>query len=368
MLTMSVLRKVAREHGLVCLLHEKPFAGVNGSGKHNNWSLSTDAGRNLLSPKRTVHENLEFLTIVTAVVRALDSMRTSCGPRSPTRPTTCDSVPTKPPPAILSIFVGHMLQNMIDELNRRPSIGPKGRRSVWAQRCRRSSSMPAIETGPVRSPSPATSSSSTPRARRPRRLAQHVLNTMIAESLDHIATRFEEAIQDGMDETARDEAVRGILADIMQQHDQPSSTATTTRMRPRRNAAACPIWSAADGCLRPQRTRPSALMLGVMSVNELEARVEVLHENYASVLAIEARTMLNMVDTQVIPAAARYQSELADTVAGTRRWRGFIRDQASTGHIGGTHERTQAATDDIRTAMTHCDGWVTIRRPDASCS
>ena len=103
---------------------------------------------------------------------------------------------------------------------------------------------------------------------------------------------------------------------------ESSSTATTTRMsgKPRRNAAACPICQYSPmhrTCILNGQGQGGAFdAYGVMSVNELEARVEVLHENHASVLAIEARTMLNMVDTQVIPAAARYQSELADTVAG----------------------------------------------------
>ncbi len=365
MLTMSVLRKVAREHGLVCLLHEKPFAGVNGSGKHNNWSLSTDAGRNLLSPKRTVHENLEFLTIVTAVVRALDLHADILRASIANAANDLRLGANEAPPAILSIFVGHMLQNMIDELKSGApidraegstlSLGPNAMPTIELDAGDRNRTSPFAFTGNKFEFRAVGSQASVA-------WPNTVLNTMIAESLDHIATRFEEVIQDGMDETARDEAVRGILADIMQQHDRVvfNGDNYSDEWKAEAERRGMPnLVSTADALPAFSTDKAKALFdaYGVMSVNELEARVEVLHENYASVLAIEARTMLNMVDTQVIPAAARYQSELADTVAGTQA--AGVDSSAIKHRLATLVEHTnelQAATDDIRAAMTHCDG------------
>ncbi|MCH2147942.1 MAG: glutamine synthetase III [Phycisphaerales bacterium] len=364
MLTMSVLRKVAREHGLVCLLHEKPFAGVNGSGKHNNWSLSTDSGRNLLSPKRTVHENLEFLTIVTAVVRAIDLHADMLRASIANAANDLRLGANEAPPAILSIFAGHMLQTMIDELKSGASID----RAEGSTLSLGPSAMPVIEldAGDRNRTSPFAFTGNKFEFRAVGSQASvawpnTVLNTIIAESLDHIATRFEESVEDGMDEAARDEVVRGILAEIMESHDRVVFNGDNYSDEWKDEAArrGMPnLVSTADALPAFSTDKAKALFdaYGVMSVNELEARVDVLHENYYSVLAIEARTMLNMVDTLVIPAAARYQTELADTVAGTQA--AGVDSKAIKSRLTSLVEQTnelQSSADAVRAAMVRCE-------------
>jgi glutamine synthetase len=364
MLTMSVLRKVAREHGLVCLLHEKPFAGVNGSGKHNNWSLSTDGGRNLLSPKRTVHENLEFLTIVTAVVRAIDLHADMLRASIANAANDLRLGANEAPPAILSIFAGHMLQTMIDELKSGASIdqaegstlslGPNAMPVIELDAGDRNRTSPFAFTGNKFEFRAVGSQVSVA-------WPNTVLNTIIAESLDHIATRFEASIEDAMDVSARDEVVRGILAEIMRSHDRVifNGDNYSDEWKNEAERRGLPnLASTADALPALSTDKAKALFdaYGVMSVNELKARADVLHENYYSVLAIEARTMLNMVDTLAIPAAARYQTELANTVAGTQA--AGVDSKAIKNRLAVLVDQTnklQSSADTVRAAMSHCE-------------
>ncbi len=322
MLTMSVLKKVAREHGLVCLLHEKPFAGVNGSGKHNNWSLSTDKGRNLLSPKKTMHENLEFLTIVAAVVRAIDLHADMLRASIANAANDLRLGANEAPPAIISIFAGHMLQTMIDELKSGNAID----RAEGSTLHLGPDSMPAIErhSGDRNRTSPFAFTGNKFEFRAVGSQASvawpnTVLNTIIAESLDHIATRFEEAIDSEMDMAARDEVFCTVLAELMEAHDRvvfngDNYSADWKKEAKRRGMPN--LVSTADALPAFSTNKAQVLFeaYGVMSADELQARVDVLHENYSSVLGIEARTMVNMANTLIMPAAARYQSELADAV------------------------------------------------------
>lgn len=326
MLTMSVLKKVAREHGLVCLLHEKPYAGVNGSGKHNNWSLSTDKGRNLLSPKKTMHENLEFLTFVAAVVRAIDLHADLLRASVAYAANDLRLGANEAPPAIISIFAGHMLQNMIDELKSGTAID----RAEGSTLHLGPDSVPAIErhSGDRNRTSPFAFTGNKFEFRAVGSQASvawpnTVLNTIIAESLDHIATRFEEVIDSEMNRTARDEEFYTILAEVMEDHDRVvfNGDNYSSEWKKEAKRRGMPnLVSTADAL--PVFSTDKAKILfeayGVMSPDELQARVEVLHENYASVLGIEARTMVNMVNTMVIPAAARYQSEIAEAVGNAK--------------------------------------------------
>ena len=174
---MQILQNVARRYGLVCLLHEKPFAGVNGSGKHNNWSMGTDEGENLLEPGDTPHENLQFLFFCTAVIQAVNKhqglLRASIA--SPGQDHRLGA--NEAPPAIISIFLGSELEKAVrgDRARARPASPRPSRSSVSARRCcRRCRCTAATATAPARSRSPATSSSSARSGRACRcRSAEH---------------------------------------------------------------------------------------------------------------------------------------------------------------------------------------------------
>jgi len=165
-LIMQTLKNVARRYGLICLLHEKPFAGVNGSGKHNNWSMSTDTGMNLLDPGDNPHDNMQFLFFCAAVVRAVhkyqDLLRISVATAGNDHRLGANEAP----PAIMSVFLGEQLEDIFNQLE---NGGVRGASRAacwgWACRCcRRCRATPATATAPRRSPSPATSSSSGPSA------------------------------------------------------------------------------------------------------------------------------------------------------------------------------------------------------------
>ena len=194
---MQIMQNVARRYGLVCLLHEKPFAGVNGSGKHNNWSMGTDTGENLLEPGDTPHENLQFLFFCAAVIQAVNKhqglLRASIA--SPGQDHRLGA--NEAPPAIISIFLGAELEKVFGAIERgeRRRARTPSRSSASARRCcRRCRCTAATATARARSRSPATSSSSARSARAcRRRFPNTVLNTIVAEAIDYLAEELETA-------------------------------------------------------------------------------------------------------------------------------------------------------------------------------
>ncbi|MAB83862.1 MAG: glutamine synthetase type III [Phycisphaerae bacterium] len=323
MLTMSVLKKVAREHGMVCLIHEKPFAGVNGSGKHNNWSLSTDLGRNLLSPKSESHSNLQFLAFVTAVVRAIDLHADMLRATVANAANDLRLGANEAPPAIISIFAGHLLQFMIDELVEGKTI-KKAEGSVMELG---SESLPKLErhAGDRNRTSPFAFIGNRFEFRAVGSQASvawpnTVLNTIIAESLDHIATKMETVVDEGMNESDRDAAMMSVLQGTMKDHQKVvfNGDNYSDEWKSEADRRGLPNLRTTPDALPALETNKAKALFdaySVLSESELDARVEVLYESYVSVCEIEARTQLMMLNTMVMPAVVRYQSELAESVA-----------------------------------------------------
>ena len=175
MMTMETLRKTAPKYGLACLLHEKPFAGVNGSGKHNNWSMSDEFGNNLLSPGDTPHDNVQFLVFCAAVIRAVDKWQGLLRASIASAGNDHRLGANEAPPAIISIFLGDMLTDIFEQIEKGARSRPsRAASSTSASACCRSCrATPATATAPARSRSPATSSSSAPSRRAEHRLAEH---------------------------------------------------------------------------------------------------------------------------------------------------------------------------------------------------
>jgi len=213
-LVMTTLKSLADRHGMVCLLHEKPFAGINGSGKHVNWSLGNATQGNLLDPGDTPHSNAQFLVFAGAVIRGVTSVfqaasrrRGHCGERPPSRRQ-------RSAPAIISIFLGDQLADVFEQI--KGGGATSSRRKVFSKsasmRFRIFRRMPATATGPARSPSPATASSS-------RAVGSNMsiggplvaMNTIMAESLDYIATRLEGAADLNAE-------IQKVLQEIMVEH------------------------------------------------------------------------------------------------------------------------------------------------------
>ena len=165
MMVMETLKRIAPKFGLACLLHEKPFAGVNGSGKHLNWSMSDNEGNNLLSPGANPHDNMQFLVFCAAVIRAVNKWQGLLRASIASAGNDHRLGANEAPPAIISIFLGDMLTDIFEQIEKGGAKSSQARRHARhrrAGRCRSCRAMPATATAPARSPSPATSSSSAP--------------------------------------------------------------------------------------------------------------------------------------------------------------------------------------------------------------
>ena len=310
-LTMQVMQNVARRYGLVCLLHEKPFAGVNGSGKHNNWSMGTDDGENLLEPGDTPHENLQFLFFCAAVIQAVNKhqglLRASIA--SPGQDHRLGA--NEAPPAIISIFLGAELQKVFEAIER-GEVGESTPESFLGL------GTPVLPPLPMHggdrnrtSPFAFTGNKFEFRAlgsSMSLSLPNTVLNTIVAEAVDYLAEELEDALGEG---TELEAALRPIL--------QRSYAAN--RQIVFDGDGYSDEWhaEAEQRGLLNLRTTPDALPYlihddvetvfsnyGVLSRRELQSRYEVLLEQYVTKLNIEAETAAAIARTMIVPAAARY--------------------------------------------------------------
>ncbi len=321
MLVMETLRRVAHGHGFQALLHEKPFAGVNGSGKHLNWSLATDAGTNLLDPRDDTHTNTAFLVVLCAVVRAVDLhgdlLRSSVASASNDHRLGANEAP----PAIISIFLGDMLTDIIEQLER----GVSERTMKGGAINLGTSSLPQIprDSGDRNRTSPfaftgnkfefrAVGSGQTVA------WPTTVLNTIVAESLDYVATELEKA--SGGDKDKVRGAVTTLLQDIIKKHKRvifngdgySAEWHAEAERRGLPNLRDCltaiPALGAAKNIALFEKYR-------VLSATEVESRVHIAQEKYAKELLIESEAMV-LLGRQVIAAAAlAQQTELAQSVA-----------------------------------------------------
>jgi glutamine synthetase len=313
-LTMQVMQNVARRYGLVCLLHEKPFAGVNGSGKHNNWSMGTDTGANLLEPGETPSENLQFLFFCTAVIQAVNKyqalLRASIA--SPGQDHRLGA--NEAPPAIISIFLGAELEKVFSAIE-----------SGKAERSRPGSFLglgtPVLPTLPLHggdrnrtSPFAFTGNKFEFRAlgsSQSLALPNTVLNTIVAEAIDDLAGKLKTALKGANLEKALAKVVRESYAANKQIIFDGDNYA--------------PEWhaEAEKRGLYDLRSTPEALpwlvekttvalfkKYAVLSKRELESREEVFLEQYAVKLNIEAETAASIARTQILPSAVRYLNEL----------------------------------------------------------
>ena len=316
-LTMQVMQNVARRYGLVCLLHEKPFAGVNGSGKHNNWSMGTDEGENLLEPGATPHENLQFLFFCAAVIQAVNKhqglLRASIA--SPGQDNRLGA--NEAPPAIISIFLGAELEKVFGAIER-GEVGESTPESFLGlgtpvlpplpmHGADRNRTSPFAFTGNKFEFRALGSSMSLS-------LPNTVLNTIVAEAIDYLSEELEDALQNGMELEA---ALRPIL--------QRSYAANKQIVFGGDNYSE--EWHAAaeQRGLLNLRTTPDALPYlitedtetvfsnyGVLSQRELESRYEVFLEQYVTKLNIEAEVAAAIARTMIVPAAARYIATLIE--------------------------------------------------------
>jgi glutamine synthetase len=322
-LTMDVLRRTAEKYDLVCLLHEKPFAGINGSGKHNNWSMSTDLGENLLNPGDTPHDNAQFLVFCVATIRAVakypELLRVTVASAGNDHRLGANEAP----PAIVSIFLGTQLQDIMEQIE---AGGAKSTKSGGQMEI-------GVTVLPKFPRDAGDRNRTSPFAFTGNRFEFRavgsffsisgpnvVLNTIVAESLDYVATELEKATKAGKPlNTAIAELLPAILKEskkvIFNGNGYSEEWHKEAEQRGLPN-----LKNSVDAF--PVIVRKDTIELfekyKVLSKRELESRYEIFSENYVKTINIEALTMLVMAKTMILPAALRYQAEVADAVAKTK--------------------------------------------------
>lgn len=316
-LTMEIMQKVARRHGMVCLLHEKPFAGVNGSGKHNNWSMATDAGVNLLSPGETPYENAQFLTFLCAVIQAVDDYQDLLRLSVATAGNDHRLGANEAPPAIISIFLGDELSAILDAIkNDTPyegqekvimKLGVHSLPRFSRDTTDRNRTSPFAFTGNKFEFRSLGSSNSIA-------CCNIMLNAAVAESLKQFADRlegakdFESELHDLIKETIKKH--ERILFNGNGYSDEWVKEATEVRglLNLKTTADAMPH-------LLDEKNVKMLTEHKVFTKTELESRCEIMLENYNKTVNIEGLTMVDMVRKSYLPAIEHYLQRLAKTTS-----------------------------------------------------
>lgn len=314
-LTMEIMKKVALKHGLVCLLHEKPFAGVNGSGKHNNWSISTNDGQNLLDPGKNPKDNIQFLTFLAAIIKSVDEnadlLRLSVASAGNDHRLGANEAP----PAIMSIFVGTELQQILDALetgemiktdaNEEFVIGVEALPNFPKDTTDRNRTSPFAFTGnkfEFRSLGSSETIACT----------NCILNTIVANSLKEFADRLEGA----SDFSAE---LNKLLVETIKKHKRiifngNGYDASWVEEAARRGLPNYVSTVDAVPHYTDEKNVKMFEMFKVYTRTELESRTEIILENYSKVINIEALTMLDMAKKQILPAGLEFAKELCDSV------------------------------------------------------
>ena len=316
-LTMEIMQKIAQKHGLVCLLHEKPFAGVNGSGKHNNWSMSTNLGQNLLSPGATPYENAQFLLFLCAVIKAVDDYQDLLRLAVATAGNDHRLGANEAPPAIISMFLGDELNAVLDAIeNDKPytdvikqkmQLGVDILPPISKDTTDRNRTSPFAFTGNKFEFRSLGSSNSIA-------CANIMLNSAVAESLQIFADKleassdFENDLHELIKETIK--AHKRIIFNGNGYDDAWVKEATEVR--------GLSNYKTTPDCMPHLLDEKNVTMLtkhGVFSKAELESRCEIMLENYCKSVTIEANTMVVMSKTQIAPAIDKFVGDLAQRVA-----------------------------------------------------
>ena len=317
---MRILKKVASRHGMRCVLHEKPFAGINGSGKHNNWSMVTNEGKNLLDPGKTPHENQQFLLILASIIAAVDKHADLLRMSASTPGNDHRLGANEAPPAIISIFLGDQLEDVVKQLVTRGEATESKHGDKLASGVH---SLPAFEKDATdrnrTSPFAFTGNKFEFRMVGSRDSISGpnvVLNTIVAEAFSEACDVLEKA--DNFDE-----AVHDLIKKYATEHqrvvfDGNGYSDAWVEEAERRGLPNIRSMVEAIPALTTDKAINMFEKFKVFTKAELESRAEIKFESYAKAINIEARTMIDMASKQIIPAIIKYTKELADTVVAVK--------------------------------------------------
>ena len=317
---MQTLKRVACQHGMKCLLHEKPFAGVNGSGKHDNWSLTTDDGKNLLEPAKTPHENIQFLLVLTCILKAVDRhadllRESAADPGNDHRLGANEA-----PPAIISVFLGEQLEDVLEQLI---STG-EATHSLKGGKLQT-----GVDTLPDLAKDATDRNRTSPFAFTGNKFEFRmvgsrdsisgpnvVLNTIVAEAFSEACDVLEKA--DNFDE-----AVHDLIKQYATEHQRVvfngnGYSDAWVEEAEKRGLPNIRSMVEAIPALTTEKAVSMFEKFKVFTKAELESRAEIKFESYAKAINIEARTMIDMASKQIIPAIIKYTKDLADTVVAVK--------------------------------------------------
>ena len=316
-LLMETMRRVARRHGLKCLLHEKPFAGINGSGKHNNWSMVTNEGKNLLDPGKTPHENQQFLLILASIIAAVDKHADLLRMSASTPGNDHRLGANEAPPAIISAFLGEQLQSIVEQIIEKGEAteSPKGKTYVSGASTLPTFTMDATDRNRT-SPFAFTGNKFEFRmvgSTQSIAFPMMVLNTIVADQIKKMTDELEGA--DDFETACKALIRRELTAHQRIIFNGNGYSDEWVEEAAKRGLPNIKCMVDAVPYLAADKSVKIFESLGVMDKAELEARADVMLENYAKKINIEALTMIEMSNEEIIPAVMEYQAELAKGAA-----------------------------------------------------
>lgn len=357
-LVMVTLKRVAQKYGLECLLHEKPFAGINGSGKHLNWSLGNSTQGNLLEPGETPHENAQFLVFCAGVIRAVH--KNSALLRAVVASASNDHRlgANEAPPAIISIFLGDMLTDVFEQIKGGGAKTSKkgGTLTVGVD------TLPPLprDTGDRNRTSPFAFTGNKFEFRA---VASNqsiagplvALNTIVAESLDYLATELERAT--GGDASKLNAAVQKLLQQVIQEHGAIifNGNNYSEEWHQEAERRGLPNLKTSVDALPAIGSASSVALFekyNVLTKRELDSRVDIYLEQYCKAVNVEGRLMVEMAKTMIFPAAIRYQGELASTCANLKAV-GYTFDTDTLDNVTALVKALQTSIADLEKAMDH---------------
>jgi glutamine synthetase len=358
-LLMTTLKKVAQKHGMECLFHEKPFDGINGSGKHVNFSLGNSTEGNLLLPGDTPHENAQFLVFCGAVIRSVHKygglLRASVASATNDHRLGANEAP----PAIISIFLGDQLADVFDQIARGGATSSKEKGHIEI----------GVDTLPVLPTDPGDRNRTSPFAftgnrfefRAPGSLQSIAgpmvtINTILAEALDYIATELEALVSEGTEFNA---AVQTVLQEIITNHGKVvfNDDGYADEWQTEAAERGLPNLRTTLDALPELITEESMELFshyGVFNHREMHSRYEIALEQYILAIDVEAELTLEMANTMILPAALRYQTELAKNVA-TLKKAGMQTDMTTLTEVSGKISELRTGIATLRSEIDHDD-------------
>ncbi len=359
-LVMEMMKKVAAKHGLTCLLHEKPFEGVNGSGKHNNWSIATDLGENLLEPGKTPRENMQFLTYLTAIIKAVDDyqdlMRISVASAGNDHRLGANEAP----PAIVSVFIGDELEAVIESLandktyeelgNDYLDFGVRAMPKLPKDSTDRNRTSPFAFTGNKFEFRMLGSGFSLA-------CPNIILNAIVADTLCVFADELETVDPAEFDEALNKFLKKQLLAHkriIFNGNNYSPEWVDEAEKRGLLNLKSTP-----EALPHYMETKNVAMFArqGIYSRKEMQARAESIMDEYHKVLHIEALTMLEMAQTEILPAVLTYSHELADCLLAKKQIAGvgYVAEEKLLTQISECTDNLSQNITDLQSLLNNSD-------------